>query len=115
MAGGRAGITLLETLDGSRLLSVRIIRSFDQSEDFVQGAEEHPMEALTSLARALYSTEIVVHRRRTDREACDVSVSVAGGVAVVPVSTQEMAQVLDRLARGGPVRASLRVQRRENA
>jgi hypothetical protein len=35
------------------LLSVRIIRSFDWSEDFVQGVEEHPTKALASLARAL--------------------------------------------------------------
>jgi hypothetical protein len=47
-------------------VSVRRIRSFDWSEDFVQGpeehpTEEHPTEALASLARALDTTEIVVH------------------------------------------------------
>ncbi len=37
------------------------IRSFDWSENFVQGAEEHTTEALASLTRALYTSEIVIH------------------------------------------------------
>jgi hypothetical protein len=61
MAGGPADVTLLDFLDGSWLVSVRRIRSFDWSEDFVQGPEEHSTEALASLARALDTTEIVVH------------------------------------------------------
>lgn len=51
MAGCPAGITLLVFLDGSGLLSVRRIRSFERSESFVQGVEEHTTKALASLAR----------------------------------------------------------------
>jgi hypothetical protein len=61
MVGGPADLTLLHFLDGSWLVSVRRIRSFDWSEDFVQGVEEHSTEALASLARAFYTTGIVVH------------------------------------------------------
>jgi hypothetical protein len=60
--------------------------------------EEHPTEALASLARALYTTEIVIHIY-VESERLAASGSVAADVAVVPVSTPAMALVLDRLAR----------------
>jgi hypothetical protein len=65
---------------------VRRIRSFDWSENFVQGVEEHPTEALASLARAMYTPEIVIHVY-VESERLAASSSGAGDVAMVQVST----------------------------